>query len=144
MVAQDLFQRARAMAGGLVQCLVLLFAVGGLGRKRKWEQLCAALDPECRVPQEFRTSPKFVAPPGSPAGHLKPVGSREFESVWDGEIDVLEDMTPHTFWTEYWPRKPFVLRGAANHHKAKELWQSDAYIEREYGHLKVKIEKKTT
>ena len=125
--------------------LALLVLAATRAGGSKWEQLCSARDPECRIPHSLRTNrAKFVAPAGSPKGHLMPVGSREFESLWDGEIDVLDEdeLTPHKFWTEYFPRKPFLLRGAGKRHPAFKKWKRDEYIRSRFGGHKVKIEKK--
>jgi hypothetical protein len=85
-------------------------------RVKQWEQMCATTNPQCRVPLDDRSAETIerlhTAAPGAPVGHLKPLGHPDFDSLWDGEIDVLDAMTPEVFWKEYYPHKPFVLRGA--------------------------------
>lgn len=121
---------------------LLAALVGGATARKDWSQLCSATDRECRVPLEYRDPARWTPAPGDPKGHLRPLGHADFDDSWDGLVDILDDMDPETFWTKYWPRKPFVLRGAANGHPAMKNWKSDEYIIRKYGHLKVKIENK--
>ena len=69
-------------------------------RSKRWEQNCAAYNPDCRVPLEFRKDPGLNEASGGdgskqhPKGHLKPLGHPDFADLWDGEIDVLDEMTP--------------------------------------------------
>ena len=118
-------------------------AVGSRGRR--WEQACAATNPDCRVPLEFRSDRALnhpEPPEKFPRGHLKPLGHPDFAHLWDGEIDVLDEMTPETFWTEYYPLKPFVLKGWGKNHPAMTKWKDDDYIIDNFGQHKVKIELK--
>ena len=118
-----------------------IFAAAAHGAS-DWQQLCSSTNNECRVPLEYRDPARWTPAPGDPKGHLRPLGHADFDDTWDGEVDILDEMTPETFWTKYWPRKPFVLRGAANDHAAMKRWKDDDYIIRKFGHNKVKIELK--
>jgi len=117
------------------------------------KQLCSATDPVCRVPFDERPAEKirtmFTPPSGKktyPKGHLRPVGHKDFEDSWAGEIPTFEEgytMTPHEFWTKYYPkREPFILKGAAKQDAAYKNWKSDAYIAKKFGHYKAKAENK--
>jgi hypothetical protein len=110
-----------------------------------WAQLCSVKNLDCRKPLEFRNLTEWTPAPGDPAGHLRPLGHSDFDSVWDGHIKEFEDgyeMTAGEFWKNFHPNKPFVLRGAGKNHRAMEKWKDDQYIIDNFGHYKVKIENK--
>eukprot|EP01051_Picozoa_sp_SAG22_P023066 SAG22_NODE_5789_length_952_cov_1.004689_1_plen_293_part_01 len=138
--------RQRQLAALLAAAHTAIFAAAGRGPQgRRWEQMCSATNPNCRVPLEFRTDQALnqpETPEQFPPGHLKPLGHPDFAPTWAGEIDVLDEMTPETFWTEYYPLKPFVLKGWGKGHPAMTKWKDDDYIIDNFGHHKVKIELK--
>merc|ERR1711959_311185 len=118
-------------------------------RKSYHRQLCSATTPYCRVPFEDRPADvieKYFTPKkGAPKGHLKPVGHKDFEDSWDGEIPTFqegEDLHPEEFWNKYYPNEPFILKGAGKKHSAYKNWQSDEYIIKNFGHIKAKAENK--
>jgi hypothetical protein len=116
---------------GLVVVQATLFGAALAKKKPRnedWQQVCSATDRECRLPLEFRDPAKWTPAPDDPPGHLRPLGHADFDSAWDGLLPILDDMTPEVFWTEYWPNKPFVLRGAGLGHAAAKTWKDDDYI----------------
>ena len=115
---------------------------------RRGRQLCAATNPDCRIPIELR-DPSLHRPSDPskpyPRGHLKPVGHHDFAHLWDGEVKTLAPeaiLTPHDFWTRFHPHKPFVFRGACKKHPAFSRWTNDSYLTQHFGHYRVKIESK--
>jgi len=131
----------------LVPAFLAAFALGVDGKKKgkgraKWSQNCAALG-RCNIPLEYREPSLNAAPPGSPKGHFKPIGHEDFLDSWGGEVEVLHtDPTPEEFWTKFWPRKPFLLKGWAQQSPAFKNWVSDEYVTEHYGHFKAKTENK--
>mmetsp|Transcript_91940 Transcript_91940/g.297412 ORF Transcript_91940/g.297412 Transcript_91940/m.297412 type:complete len:552 (-) Transcript_91940:39-1694(-) len=106
---------------------------------------CAAKK-QCNRPLEER-DPMLHEVPSSlegqvPKGHLKPLGHADFADSWAGEVDVVEDMDPETFWTKYWPKKPFVLKGFAKRSPAFTKWKDDEYLLEHFGEFKAKCEPK--
>lgn len=79
----------------------------------------------------------------APKGHLRPLGHPDFDDTWAGEIDSFdEDIAPQTFWTEYWPKKPFKLKGFAKRSPAFTKWKDDDYFLKNFGQFKAKCEPK--
>jgi hypothetical protein len=78
-----------------------------------------------------------------PNGHLKPLGHPDFYDSWAGSIDVLEEEPdPQTFWTHYWPKKPFLLKNFAKRSPAFTKWRDDDYLLKNFGQFKAKCEPK--
>jgi len=131
--------------------LLLGFALARLGvdaKKEKktplqFEQCCAARK-LCNRPLEERDPALHAIPEGedAPKGHLKPLGHPDFLDSWAGEIDVLTEISPKTFWTKYHPRKPFILKHFAKQSPAFIKWQDDDYLLKEFGQFKAKCENK--
>lgn len=91
---------------------------------------------------ELRDLKQHEVPPNSPKGHLMPLGHPDFASSWAGAIDEVEDMDPKTFWTKYWPTRPFLLKNFARKSPAFEKWRNDSYIVENFGEFKAKCEPK--
>mmetsp|Transcript_23043 Transcript_23043/g.50694 ORF Transcript_23043/g.50694 Transcript_23043/m.50694 type:complete len:515 (+) Transcript_23043:38-1582(+) len=110
-------------------------------KKARWSQNCASQG-LCNVPIEFRDPSVNAAPPGSPTGHMKPLGHPDTLGFWGGEVETLYgDVEPAEFWSKFWPRKPFLLKGFAKDSDAVKKWD-DEYLVENYGDLKAKTEPK--
>lgn len=98
----------------------------------------------CNRPLDQRDAAVNAIPPKdagrAPKGHLKPLGHPDFADSWAGEIDSVSDMDPATFWSKYWPKKPFLLKGFAKRSPAYEKWKSDAYLIEKFGRFVAKCE----
>eukprot|EP00930_Biecheleria_cincta_P051691 TRINITY_DN3689_c0_g1_i1.p1 TRINITY_DN3689_c0_g1~~TRINITY_DN3689_c0_g1_i1.p1 ORF type:complete len:513 (+),score=89.48 TRINITY_DN3689_c0_g1_i1:52-1590(+) len=118
-----------ALEAGLVTC----------GKKVQFWQNCAARG-LCDSRYEVRDHSVHDAPPGSPKGHLKPLGHPDFLDSWDGEVDVFtEPLPPEKFWKEYHgPRKPFILKGAGL--RSPAINWTDQYIMDSFGDEVAKVE----
>jgi len=129
--------------------LALLLALGPCAARAAAQQIffqnCAARK-LCNKPLEERDPSVNAVPEAeaqkAPKGHLKPLGHADFRDSWAGEIDVVSDMNPETFWTQYWPKKPFLLKGFAKRSPAFTKWKDDEYLSKNYGHFKAKCESK--
>lgn len=124
-------------------CVCLSLGIAGARRAPdgKFEQNCAAKK-QCNKPLEERDPKLHAAFQDAPKGHLKPLGHADFDDSWAGSIDVVDEMDPQTFWTKYWPNKPFILQGAAKQSPAFEKWKSDSYLSEHFGSFKMKCENK--
>mmetsp|Transcript_117080 Transcript_117080/g.303664 ORF Transcript_117080/g.303664 Transcript_117080/m.303664 type:complete len:536 (-) Transcript_117080:51-1658(-) len=131
--------------------LILSLALGSpgatdaQGSKQAFHPNCAARK-LCNRPMEER-DPKLHEVPEklqgkAPKGHLKPLGHPDFDDSWAGEIDAVEDMEPETFWTKYWPKKPFIMKGFAKKSPAFTKWKDDTYLLENFGEFKAKTEPK--
>lgn len=115
------------------------------GKSRKFDQNCAA-QKMCNRPLDERDPTLHEVPEKLagkvPKGHLKPLGHPDFDDNWAGQIDVVEEMDPATFWKKYWPNKPFLMKGFAKRSPAFKLWKDDFYIKNNFGRFKCKCEPK--
>lgn len=94
----------------------------------------------CDTKVELRDQTIHEAPPGSPKGHLKPLGHPDFLDSWNGEVDVFtEPPSPEKFWKEYVKtRRPFIVKGAGLTSPAIN-W-TDKYIMDTFGDEVAKVE----
>jgi len=106
-----------------------------------YEQNCAAKK-LCNKPLEQRDSALHETLSTDPKGHLKPLGHKDFEDSWAGAIDEVQEMDPHTFWTKYHPKKPFLLKNFAKKSPAFLKWKNDSYLVENFGKYKAKCENK--
>lgn len=136
-------------AGPALLVLVLGFGVAGAGKQKVKQQAflqnCAARK-LCNRPLEERDPAVHAVPEAeaklAPKGHLKPLGHPDFAESWAGEIDAVESMDPETFWTSYWPKRPFLLKGFAKRSPAFTKWKDDDYLLNNFGDFKAKCESK--
>jgi hypothetical protein len=76
-----------------------------------------------------------------PKGHLQPLGShREPDNTLFDDLQEIPSVKE--FWEKYVkPSRAVVLRGAAKHSAAFAKW-TDEYLEKNYGDLEVRMERK--
>lgn len=137
--------RQARWAPWLAPVLLATRSAAGAAKGQLFEQNCAAKK-LCNKPIEER-DPKLHQVPEDlhgkvPKGHLKPLGHPEFDDTWAGHVDVVEEMDPETFWTKYWPGKPFLLKGFAKRSPAFTRWKDDGYLLEKFGDFKAKCEPK--
>jgi hypothetical protein len=108
-------------------------------KKVQYWQNCAARG-LCDTKMQLRDQSIHEAPPGSPKGHLKPLGHPDFLDSWDGEVDVFtEPPSPEKFWKEYVKsRRPFIVKGAGL--RSPAINWTDQYIMDKFGDEVAKVE----